>query len=331
MIQFTILIPHKNIPRLLQRCLDSIPRREDIQIIVIDDNSSQDQVDFEHFPGLNDPYVEIVFTKEGKGAGYARNIGLSKAKGKWLLFADADDFYNPCLGDILSEYKENPADIIYFKNDIVNTITCSSVNFQNNWRNKRNNYIDLYKRKPRKAQLLLRYQAGMPWGKIIKRELVERHEIKFDTTSVWNDVRFGYLTGFYASNIAVDERTIYTVTIREGSIQNSELNIEKRLDYIFVAGNLGIFLKEHHIPILMTKHFEQLLWINIHNKPDYFRAKNVLFDLGYCNEEIIVHLLKMKIKAMERNIKKRLLFYIPPVIISNYRRFKHMLFGLLAL
>ena len=39
MINYSIIIPHKNIPNLLQRCLDSIPNREDVQIIVVDDNS----------------------------------------------------------------------------------------------------------------------------------------------------------------------------------------------------------------------------------------------------------------------------------------------------
>ena len=92
-INYSIIIPHRNIPLLLRRCLDSIQRRMDIQIIVVDDNSDPGQVDFEHFPGLDEPCVEVYFTKEGKGAGYARNIGLKHAKGKWLLFADADDFY----------------------------------------------------------------------------------------------------------------------------------------------------------------------------------------------------------------------------------------------
>ena len=46
---YSIIIPHKNIPELLQRCLDSIPKREDIQIIVVDDNSDTNKVDFNSF------------------------------------------------------------------------------------------------------------------------------------------------------------------------------------------------------------------------------------------------------------------------------------------
>lgn len=40
---YTIIIPHYNIPSLLERCISSIPQRNDIQIIVIDDCSPNSQ------------------------------------------------------------------------------------------------------------------------------------------------------------------------------------------------------------------------------------------------------------------------------------------------
>ena len=113
-INYSIIIPHKNIPDLLQRCLESIPRREDVQIIVVDDNSDSGKVDFGHFPGIGELCVEVYFTKEGRGAGYARNIGLKYARGKWLLFADADDFYNTDFLSVLDEYCHQDIDILYF-------------------------------------------------------------------------------------------------------------------------------------------------------------------------------------------------------------------------
>ena len=91
MINYSVIIPHHNIPALLQRCLDSIPERDDIQIIVVDDNSDSNKVDFKKFPGIGRRNVEIYYTKEGKGAGFARNVGLKYAKGRYLIFADADD------------------------------------------------------------------------------------------------------------------------------------------------------------------------------------------------------------------------------------------------
>ena len=51
-IKYSIIIPHKNIPQLLQRCLDSIPFRGDVQVIVVDDNSDSSIVNFENFQGI---------------------------------------------------------------------------------------------------------------------------------------------------------------------------------------------------------------------------------------------------------------------------------------
>ena len=101
---YTIIIPHKNIPLLLQRCLDSIPLRQDIQVVIVDDNSSPAVVDFDNFPGSERKDTEIIHTSESKGAGYARNCGLAAAKGRWLLFADADDFFLPGFLDVLDTF-----------------------------------------------------------------------------------------------------------------------------------------------------------------------------------------------------------------------------------
>ena len=113
-VNYSIIIPHHNIPKLLLRCLDSIPKRNDIQIIIVDDNSDTSIVNFKHFPGLKQENVEVYFTKEGKGAGYARNIGLKYAKGKWILFADADDFFSDQLDSILSDYVNYDSDLLFF-------------------------------------------------------------------------------------------------------------------------------------------------------------------------------------------------------------------------
>ena len=63
---FTIIIPHKNVPDLLQRCLDSIPKRDDLHIIVVDDNSDSKIVDFDRFPGLNIRNARSYLPKKGR-------------------------------------------------------------------------------------------------------------------------------------------------------------------------------------------------------------------------------------------------------------------------
>ena len=122
-MNYSIIIPHKNTPDLLERCINSIPVRKDLEIIIVDDNSSENIVDFDNFPGLNIENTTVIFNKAGKGAGNARNIALPRAKGRYIIFADADDFFHKCFNDILDDYCNKNLDVVYFNANSVNSTT----------------------------------------------------------------------------------------------------------------------------------------------------------------------------------------------------------------
>ena len=114
MINYTFIIPHRNIPLLLERCLWSIPQRNYIQLIVIDDKSDTNLCELQNIITKTQYRVDYIRSSNNLGGGNARNLGLEKAKGKWIIFADADDFFNYCITDILDQNKDSLADIIYF-------------------------------------------------------------------------------------------------------------------------------------------------------------------------------------------------------------------------
>ncbi len=205
---YTIIIPHKNIPDLLQRCLNSIPQREDIQIIIIDDNSDPSIVDFKNFPGLNRKNTEIYFTKEGKGAGYARNVGLKHAQGKWLLFADADDFFTENFTTVIDQHFNEKADIIFFLSKSVDNITLEKVKSR----------IDLSNNIKRKKFNKIKYTNAVPWGKLINRKFIENNNIFFGETSVANDILFSVTAGIKSSKVIGYLQCIYISTIRRDSL-----------------------------------------------------------------------------------------------------------------
>lgn len=93
MINYSFIIPHKNSPQLLNRCVNSIPRRDDVEIIVVDDNSDPNVVDWKSFKFDDTRCLTLIQDHSCKGAGNARNVGIDNAHGRWLLFADADDYY----------------------------------------------------------------------------------------------------------------------------------------------------------------------------------------------------------------------------------------------
>ena len=235
-INYSIIIPHKNIPELLRRCLNSIPRRKDIQIVIVDDNSDSDKVNFDKFPGLGDLFTEVVFTKEGKGAGYARNVGLTRATGKWVLFADADDYFTDGLLQCLDRYCKSEYDLIYFGINGINADTK-----RENSRGRKYGKL-MYNAIYNKKYDLYKYKAYVPWGKIIKRSLISENNIKYDETIVANDMMFSKKTAYYAKEIFFDEQKIYTLESRKGSLTGLQSS-EAKFDRFFVYVRVNSFLK----------------------------------------------------------------------------------------
>ena len=93
----------KNEEAVLKRCLDSIPQRQDVEILVVDNKSTEDNRRAAIAICGQFPRVKYIQDEIGNGAGHARNIGLDNAKGKWLLFADSDDFFVENLTSFKSE------------------------------------------------------------------------------------------------------------------------------------------------------------------------------------------------------------------------------------
>lgn len=210
---FSIIIPHKDIPDLLMRCLKSIPVSEDIQVIVVDDNSADADTYLERYPELSRPYLEFIRTTKGGGPGYARNIALEHAQGKWILFADSDDFYVDNMSDIIYSHVDSEADVIFFKNKAV---LSDNISIRANRSSYVNERIDQYLADG--DEWPLRAKIPVPWGKMIKRSLIVRHDIRFDEVLYSDDNYFSLLTGYYADKIKVVNEVLYVVTFRPNSI-----------------------------------------------------------------------------------------------------------------
>ena len=187
---FSIIIPHKDIPDLLMRCLRSIPVSEDIQVIVVDDNSADADTYLTKYPELSRPYLEFIRTTRGGGPGYARNVGLDHAKGKWLLFSDADDLYVDDMYSIISPYADSKADIVFFKEKSVLSDDIRQIIKRVEYMNK---YIDEYYETGCDKFVRLRYPQ--PWGKMIKRKFVENYRFRFDEVVYSADLFFSVSIG----------------------------------------------------------------------------------------------------------------------------------------
>ena len=252
MITFSIIIPHKNVSSLLERCILSIPKREDVQIIVVDDNSSEENIvnlqSIEHNYKQNNLSILYLKKSQANGAGHARNIGLEQAVGKWVVFADSDDtFESNILNTAFDKYVNSEYDIIYFN------INCLDTKTKEPMTNADKMYLNnIYSVDD--AENKCRYKIQVPWGKFVKRKLIEEHNIKFDETKVGNDAWFSLLVGFYAKSIEIDYSKMYNWMVRSGSITSNK-GKEALMIHLKLAYRLNKFKEEHGLSIYRANLF----------------------------------------------------------------------------
>ena len=110
MPKVSVIIPVYNTAKDLKECLDSVISQtlDDIEIICINDGSPDNSLEILREYAQKDTRF-VIIDQKNKGAGAARNIGISQAVGEFVAFMDADDKYpdNQVLEDLYSKVIEN--------------------------------------------------------------------------------------------------------------------------------------------------------------------------------------------------------------------------------
>ena len=217
MILYSLIIPNRNRPELLEALLASIPVREDTEIIIVDDNS--DQAVLENYPGRDRPDTTIIYTKEGYGAGYARNRGLEVAQGRWLVFSDSDDrFITDAYCAALDRYADSDADIVFLNARWIDVDTGKELRFT---------FRESFAQSdPDRFERKLRYDTYAPWGKLYKRSLIVDNGLKFSEVPMGNDLLFSSMAGWYAKSILVDYTPVYEWIVRNKGNISANVSLE---------------------------------------------------------------------------------------------------------
>jgi len=123
MYQSYIILNHNRaefIERAIRSCLGQLFFRKEFEIIVIDDNSTDNSLEIiSEFKNE----IKLIKNKKQKGVGYCSNQALDLAKGKYWMRVDSDDFLNAYSGPISSMILDDNPDISfvysdYFKVDV---------------------------------------------------------------------------------------------------------------------------------------------------------------------------------------------------------------------
>lgn len=185
----SVIVPiYKIDKKYLTNCLDSLLSQEGetgIEIICVDDNNYDDPsgLIIDEYASL---YENIVALHQiNSGVSTARNLGLSVARGEWIMFVDPDDWCEPNIIDTLVKHIEDSTDII----------ACSCyVNYS--IKEIVNHFFDDFSRVTlaidkdiMQLQLIARGFSkyfppeigfGVPWAKLYRKKMLDDNNLRFD-------------------------------------------------------------------------------------------------------------------------------------------------------
>ena len=241
-IKASVILPVYNVEDYLEECLDCILNQtlKEIEVICVDDGSSDRSLEILINYAQKDERI-IVLTQKNKGAGAARNYGLSIAKGKYLSFLDSDDVCDlSLLEKSVERAEEKSADIVIYK---VSQFKLDSNNEKEfcKWAYHSENFsqeVFTYKDSPKK---IFNSFQNWAWNKLFRRDFIEKNGIKFQEIKRTNDLLFTCTALICAKRITLLDEMLYFY--RVGMTNNCQAtNYKAPLDFYYAFLALKDFL-----------------------------------------------------------------------------------------
>lgn len=226
---YSIIIPFRDCTNLLHIACNSIPVRDDIQIIAVD--NAKEPIGEDTIKSFGNFHIEYYTSSPVKGAGCARNEGMKHAKGKFLLFLDADDYFAPNAFDAFDAELGTDCDIVYFN-------ATSVVIGTDKLSNRHYTIDDKIKRSIKEEnQDLLRYHFANPVCKMVRKSLVDEYHLQYQEVPASNDVMFSLKSGHFARKVKAVDKIVYVITTGESGsslTRTHSLEIEESRFHVFV-------------------------------------------------------------------------------------------------
>ncbi len=229
----TVIIPIYNGARYLRDCLHSILQQEmagaaPLEIICVNDGSQDDSLSILQEFARDDERITII-NQTNAGAAAARNAGLALATGDYLLFFDGDDLLAPkALSKLATAASATGADLV----------TCSI-----NYRQEPEGHCFLALNSPDRdllakagahdprgwltlsptqlARNIMRTFIGWPWDKLIRRQFVLDHGLRFQELRHSNDAYFIYIAMMAAEQITILDEALITHRCHSNSLSTT--------------------------------------------------------------------------------------------------------------
>ena len=145
MKKISFIIPVKNGEKYIKRCLDSIliQKYDNYEIVIIDNESTDKTKNII----LNEYCYENIkyYYLNKSGVGIARNYGIKKADGDYIIFIDVDDYIEPDTISSIKTYIEKGYDVIKFNYYLVKNKKIPKILFNENFIFNNENKDELFK------------------------------------------------------------------------------------------------------------------------------------------------------------------------------------------
>lgn len=239
-MKYSVIIPVYNAEKFLAPCIESIiNNRGNLEIILVDDGSTDKSVQI--CDTYSDRYDFIkVYHIENGGAGNARNFGLSKSSGEYVVFVDSDDTLSPDFfekADIFFETEKY--DVVFF--DAVKV-------FETGFKEPMAEGFIPEKITGRKKEEVLEHISvcnkfpASPWGKIIRREFLKENNIVFLRGRLSEDVDWTIRVLLCAGSFGFYEGGTYYYRYNSQSVSHNLKNKKKNVkDLIYI---INLWLEE---------------------------------------------------------------------------------------
>lgn len=213
----SVIIPFYNAEKFLADAIESameVCEQNQIEIVLVDDGSVDKSVDIA--TDYMQKYTNIkLYQQKNGGVSSARNLGLSKAKGRYIMFLDSDDILNKQLySDILPYLKSGEYDVVFFGVEMikhrqpkieatfVEAITLTTQETISYFLNKK--------------------ISGFNAGKIYKKQLFQENGILFPVGKIFEDLEVIYrLLPFTQKTLWIDRAYYYYYIANEGALTKS--------------------------------------------------------------------------------------------------------------
>lgn len=229
-IKVSIIIPVYKIPEIdLKKCIESCRRQtlKEIEIILVDDGSPDNCGNICDEYAKKDDRIKVIH-KKNEGVSSARNLGILKARGKYIGFVDADDWIeNDFYEKIINFGEKNQLDIVISgfvknKDDKILEVLKKDTNRIFN------------KTEALRALLAKEIYDWSPWDKVYKKDIIIKNNIFFDVNiHMGEDLDFVWRIFNKTDNIGYISLNKYHYCYRENSAVTNK-NPKKKISSILI-------------------------------------------------------------------------------------------------